>query len=186
MRKVLTSLFLLASTAIAAPGDKLFVSGSVVNIREKPAASAGIVAKVSRGQELMEFGREGDWIAVGVVGTGKDGYIHQSLVSGTPPQADATAQTTAEYERFAAAFRQLNDSIHKQYGIRLFSGSSYKGDGIVEITATADWIGSAADNQSSSLQTVYQLWDAAEGTGLPIAVYVVDKAGRPLARLARR
>lgn len=73
MRQVLPPLLLLASTAIAAPGDKLFVSGSAVNIREKPAASAEIVAKVSRGQELLEFGREGDSISVGIVGTGQDG-----------------------------------------------------------------------------------------------------------------
>lgn len=186
MREILAPLLLLASTAIAAPGDKLFVSGSVVNIREQPAASAKIVTEVSRGQELIEFGREDEWVAVGIVGTGKDGYIHKSLVSTTRPSGPAPSATTPEYQRFAAAFRQLNDSMQSQYGIRLFSGSRYKGDGIVEVTATSDWVKAPADNQRSSLNTVFDLWDAAEGTGLPIAVYVVDGGGRELMRKARR
>lgn len=186
IRPIVLACFLAATTAVAAPGDKLYATANAVNVRSAPTTDSAAIAQVARGQELMEFGREGEWVAVGIVGTGEDGYIHQSLVSNVRPSGPAPSATSDAYRRFEQSFRQLNDSIQSQYGIRLFSGSHYQGDGIVEVTATPDWLAAPADSQRSSLQTVFNLWDAAEGTGLPIAVYVVDQGGQVVMRQARR
>jgi hypothetical protein len=44
-----------------------------------------IVLRLEKGQELMEFKREGKWVHVGAYGTsGKIGWVHQRLVGKTP------------------------------------------------------------------------------------------------------
>jgi adenylate kinase len=54
IRSVALCLLIFASTALAAPGDKLFAAGNFADIGEKPTSNSAVVAQVSRGQELME------------------------------------------------------------------------------------------------------------------------------------
>ena len=60
------------------------------------------------------------------------------------------------------------------------------GDGIVWVTATEVWISASTADQSSSLNTLYKLWRAADGSGLPIAVYVVDANGNVVMKKSGR
>lgn len=75
-------LLLVAASVSAAPGDQLFVNGEAVNMRAGPGTDFDVVAKLKRGQELVEFDRKDEWINVGVAKPGGHaGWIHSSLVS---------------------------------------------------------------------------------------------------------
>ena len=76
-----------------------------------------------------------------------------------------------------AAFSTLNQRVKSQTGIELFSDAEDIGDGILHVTATDAWLSASTDEQSSSVNTVYKLWQAADGSGLPIAVYVRNARG---------
>jgi hypothetical protein len=63
----------------------LFVLKDLVNMREGPSIDHPVVLRLEKGQELMEFKRDGKWVHVGAYGTsGKIGWVHQRLVGKTP------------------------------------------------------------------------------------------------------
>jgi hypothetical protein len=65
--------------------EALFVLKDLVNMRQGPSIDHAIVLRLEKGQELMEFKREGKWVHVGAYGTsGKIGWVHQRLVGKTP------------------------------------------------------------------------------------------------------
>jgi len=60
----------------------VYVTGSVVNIREGPSTRFPVVAKVNRGRKLVELTREKDWVKISLEEkNGKSAWIHSSLVS---------------------------------------------------------------------------------------------------------
>jgi len=69
-------------------GDKveaLFVLKDLVNMRQGPSIEHPVVLRLEKGQELMEFKRDGKWVHVGAYGTsGKIGWVHERLVGKTP------------------------------------------------------------------------------------------------------
>lgn len=71
----------LNSTTGVPPSDTLFVLKERVNLREGPSTNHPVVLQLDKGQELMEFKRDGRWVHVGAYGTaGKIGWVHQTLV----------------------------------------------------------------------------------------------------------
>jgi Bacterial SH3 domain len=72
----------LATPAVAAPGDALLVTGDVVNVRAGPGTRNPVLFHVSRDQRVVEAARSGDWVQVQVPGE-PDGWIHQSLLAVT-------------------------------------------------------------------------------------------------------
>ena len=76
-----------------------------------------------------------------------------------------------------AAFSILNQRVKSQTGIELFSDAEDMGDGILYVNATNTWLSGSTAEKTSSLNTVYKLWKAADGSGLPIAVHVRDAKG---------
>lgn len=59
----------------------LMVIKDRVNLRDGPSIDHPVVLTMEKGQELMEFKREGKWVHVGAYGTsGKIGWVHQTLV----------------------------------------------------------------------------------------------------------
>ena len=73
----------LSSTTGVPPNDTLFVLKERVNLRKGPSTNHPVVLQLDKGQELMEFKRDGRWIHVGAYGTaGKIGWVHRTLVGG--------------------------------------------------------------------------------------------------------
>ena len=73
----------LSSTTGVPPNDTLFVLKERVNLREGPSTNHPVVLQLDKGQELMEFKRDGRWVHVGAYGTaGKIGWVHRTLVGG--------------------------------------------------------------------------------------------------------
>jgi hypothetical protein len=178
--KILTIIFgmLVAGHVLAAPGDILYVQGDVVNLREGPSTSSGIILKLHKGHKLMEFQRKGDWVEIGADKTGgKSGWIHSSLIGKKFLGGSTKAPTDPKFMKFKEAFDELNGQIKKKTGIIFFTKAENLGDGIVQVTATDIWLSAPESDRKSNLNTIFQLWNEAEGSGLPIAVNVVDNYG---------
>jgi Bacterial SH3 domain len=79
----------LASTALAAQGDALLVTGSNVNVRAGPSTDAGILARVGVDEPAIERRRQGEWIEVELPDQDVLGWIHGSLLTAAPDQAAA-------------------------------------------------------------------------------------------------
>lgn len=76
---------ILQTTAGAKDAEALFVLKDLVNMRQGPSIEHPVVLRLSKGQELMEFKRDGKWVHVGAYGTsGKIGWVHERLVGKTP------------------------------------------------------------------------------------------------------
>lgn len=168
----------VAGHVFATPGDILYVHGDVVNMREGPSTTSGIVLKLQKGHKLVEFQRKEKWVEVGADRTGgKSGWIHSSLIGKQFLGGSTKAPANSKFEKFKVAFNELNARIKRKTGITFFTEPEDLGDGIVQVTATDTWLGAPQSDRESNLRTIFQLWDAAEASGLPIAVYVVDKYG---------
>lgn len=181
MRKL--GIFLLCACAavggaLAAPGDILYVQGDVVNMREGPSTQHAVVLQLRKGHKLVEFQRQGRWVEVGADRTGgKSGWIHSSLIGNEFIGGATTAPADPKFQKFKAAFDELNARIERKTGLTFFTKAENLGDGIVQVTVTEMWFSAPRADRESNLRTIFQLWDAAEESGLPIAVYVVDNHG---------
>ena len=71
---------LLAQFALAAPGDRLVVSGDVVNVRAGPGTEYRVELQVHRNQPALELARDGEWIQVELTDRTAQGWIHRSLL----------------------------------------------------------------------------------------------------------
>lgn len=164
---------------LAASGDKLFINGENVNIRSGPGTDFEIVTTLDRGHELIEFGREGDWINVGIArADGRDGWVLSTLVAASDPGGMAVARPSVAFTKFRISVDALNQSMERQIGATLYSDVRDIGDGIVQLTATPTWLAASLPDRESNLETLFKIWSAAEGTGQPIRVRIVDGNGQ--------
>lgn len=189
-KATLTASVVLLSAApniLAATGDTIYVQKARVNLREGPSTQQAVVMQLSVGQRLLEFGRKGDWVQVGVERTGgKTGWIHSSLVGPRAVSNGTSFPVSAAFKRFKAAFDALNEKVRKQTGLTFFTGADDLGDGIIQITATETWLSGPKSDRESNLRTVFNMWDAADNSSLPIAVYVIDRNGNHRMSMTRR
>ncbi len=175
---ILIFIFAATCNSHAAPGDILYVQSDVVNMRKGPSKQHPVVLQLRKGHKLMEFQRQGRWVEVGADRTGgRSGWIYSSLISKEFKGEGTTAPADKKFQKFKAAFAELNARIKRKSGFTFFTKAENLGDGIIQVSATDKWLGAPRTNRESNLRTIFQLWDAAEGSGLPIAVYVVDKHG---------
>ena len=171
-------LVFFASVAMAATGNRLLVQGNAVNVREAPSTNAAIVLQLNLGHELLEIRRSGDWVNVGIARTdGKDGWVHASLVGAYSPGGGIVVPPDPKFDKFLQALWGIN-YLAKTMGFDLFIGAENLGDGIINVTTTDVWLSTPNDIRHDNLNTLFNLWDAAEGTGLPILVRIVDGRGR--------
>ncbi|MGH6905762.1 MAG: SH3 domain-containing protein, partial [Geminicoccaceae bacterium] len=75
-----SAMALLATAAIAAPGDPLVVTSDVVNVRAGPGTDNPVLFHVARDQQVVELTRTGNWVQVQIPYEAADGWIHQSLL----------------------------------------------------------------------------------------------------------
>ena len=173
--------------ASAAPGDSLYALGNNVNVRSAPSMSAEVIIQVNLGHKLIEFRRQGEWVEVGVARTGgKSGWVHSNLVGAVSPGGATVAPPDPKFDRFRASIEHLNAIARAELGADFFTRVENLGDAIVRITATDLWWSAPRSDRNSNLNTVFNLWDAADGTGLPIMVRITDERGEKLMTKARR
>ena len=188
LTKVLTAAVLLIAPSIAwaAPGDTLYVQGNGANVRSAPSKSASVVMVVGRGHKLIEFERKNGWVHVGIVRTGgKDGWIFDELVGAEFAGGESAAPADQRFAKFENTVFDLNERIRRTAGVDFFTKVENLGDGLVWVTATNVWVEAPYSDREGNLNTLFDLWDAAEGSGLPIMVQVVDQHGVLVMRKAR-
>ena len=157
-----------------------------MNVRKGPSTDSAVTLKLNRGHELIEFTRQGEWINVGVARTGgKDGWVHRSLVGPNFPGGRTTPQSNPKITLFRDAVTVLNARFRRRTGIDLFTDVEDLGDGIVAVTATDTWLSAPLSDRQGNLSTLFDLWDGADGSGLPIMVRVVDQGGALVMQKAR-
>ena len=174
------------SDIVAEPGRKLFAQDAENHILEKARDDAKNIITVYAGHELVEISRNGGWVEVGVARTGKIGWIRVEATTFTWTGANFNLPPTKAFERFKSALAQYNrDTILNGRAI-LFSQIQDYGDGILYAKAAASWFSASAKEKNDALGKVYNLWRSAEGSGLPIAVFVTDKSGSILVKKSSR
>jgi uncharacterized protein YgiM (DUF1202 family) len=230
---------LLATGALAAPGDVLRVVGDVVNMRGGPAAEAPIRIQVYRGQEATLIRREGEWVEVELADTGQRGWIFGQLLetaaAATPAAATGTNGVEADpappalavpaaapapvepsagpepaeeaatapqmaalppvgepaeealpevdpgpVDRFRDSVNYLNQRAMSAAGVDLFTAVRPVDATTVQVVATDVWRSVPASGQESYVNTLFDRWLAAAGSGAPLRLEVVDDAGQLL------
>ncbi len=187
--KALTAAVLLLASNIAwaAPGDTLYAQSEWVNVRSAPSKSARVVMAVGRGQKLIEFERKYGWVHVGIVRTGgKEGWIFDGLVGAEFAGGESAATDEQSFTNFENTVFDLNERVRQTAGVDFFTEVENLGDGLVWVTATNVWVEAPYSDRESNLNKLFDLWDAAEGSGLPIMVQVVDQQRNLVMRKARR
>lgn len=174
-------------------GKTYYIPQGPVTVSEESVAGSDTVMILGTGQQVTLLGQEGEWLLVGIPLTGgKTGWIEKSALFFDsispirPPkggveshQYEGTEEERRAFGKFLSAFNHLNRRIKEKGGVTFFSGAKYLGDGIVHVTATDLWLNEGTlEQQRSNLDTLFKLWEGAEGTGLPIALYIVDSAGK--------
>jgi hypothetical protein len=78
---LLLALVTVIPTALAAPGDVLYVKGNNVRVRTAPSVKAPILRQVHYGHVVIEIERQGEWVKVSLGrGQVQIAWIHGSLV----------------------------------------------------------------------------------------------------------
>ncbi len=90
-----------------------------------------------------------------------------------------------KFEKFKAAFETHRQNQKEYIGFMLFTRTRDMGDGIVAVTVSSDFLKLPYDMQKAFLKEVFDLWDKADGSGLPIAVYAYDSTGKLQMKKAR-
>ncbi len=168
-------LFLDVAGGIAANGDRLFVTGSGVNVRSGPGTSRSVLMQIGEGHELTEIERQDDWVRVRIAWIGGSGWIHESLLTSEAP-ADATLQRPPSYDQFVKDVEQLNMDILDILGDVFFTRVAYRGEGRVELTATPAWLSAPAKERRRDVDALHALWQA-HYDGDESALVIVDPRG---------
>jgi hypothetical protein len=180
---------LLATAAVAAPGDPLVVTSDVVNVRAGPGTDNPVLFHVARDQQAVELTRAGNWVQVEIPDEAADGWIHQSLlrvVERAQPAPDGGAATvgarSAPSESEAIAlFRsnvtELNARAVAVAGVELFAGAEPADGGTVRVMVTEAWDLIPEAGQQSYTNALFDQWRAVAGDAEPLRLQVVDPDG---------
>ena len=180
---------LLATAAVAAPGDPLVVTSDVVNVRAGPGTDNPVLFHATRDQQVVELTRTGNWVQVEIPDQAADGWIHHSLlrvIERAQPAPDGAAGTvgarSAPSESDAIAlFRsqvaEFNARAVAAAGVELFAGAEPADGGTVRVMVTEAWDLVPEAGQQSYTNALFDQWRAAAGASEPLRVQVVDPDG---------
>lgn len=147
-----------------------------MNLRENPATDASILLQLEKGHPLHEIQRDGDWVQVA---TGleeiKSGWVYAALIS-TDRNRMAGGQRINN--DIVALFKQAFAEYNRRGGKGLFPEAEYRGDGVMQVTATDAWLARPLRERQQSLNELFALWAAAVGEGVSISVDIADEQGQ--------
>lgn len=159
-------------------GPTLFVQSKSANMHENPSTKSRVIMVLGKGYKLTELERKYSWVKVHVETTGgKFGWVHSSLVGPEFIGGSTYAPKSAAFGRFLREFDDLNTQLRISTGNVFFTEAEDLGEGIIQVTATDRWLNRPKTDREKILKTIFQLWDSADSTGLPITVYIADQNG---------
>ena len=90
---------------------------------------------------------------------------------------DNAAKVESSFDLFRRDFAELNKRIKTRRGKTYFSNPQYKGKGVIEVTATEEWLGFSAKERNVDLSDIFEIWSTAMGDKGSITVFIVDRRG---------
>lgn len=163
--------------SVAATGDELIVTESIVNVRAGPSTDAEPLIKLLKDRKVTEIQRQDNWVEVETHRDDiKTGWIHKSLLR---KKAAATQNTSSptRFDHFMQRFNDYNEIIKKQNGIIYFTEAKDKGKGEIEVIATQAWISGDSEMRNAELHEIFKLWSDVVPVGSSISVHVLDEQG---------
>ena len=72
--------------AVGASGETLYIQTDTAVVRTAPSEGAEVLLSLSKGDKVLEFRRQGNWVKVAIFGRiGKEGWVRDVLLGKTPP-----------------------------------------------------------------------------------------------------
>ncbi len=158
------------------PGAIIYIQSPVV-LKPFPDENSLGLEEVKSEHQLMYIQKQDDWLEVRAIGTGgKSGWIPESVLAGKMSGVVVTAIENEAFRGFVSRFWEYSSSL-EQSGFKPFTEVAYMGDGIIKAIATDEWLAQPREKRDRDVGSIFQLWAIADGSGLPVAVYVYDQAG---------
>jgi hypothetical protein len=88
MRILLATIIslILALPVSAAPGDIHYIGSKQAEVKTEPSEDSETKLVIALGRRVMEFGREGEWVNVGIDRTGgMDGWVRAEHLQPNEP-----------------------------------------------------------------------------------------------------
>jgi len=165
------------SSSLAATGDKLIITGDIVNLRTGPSTNAAAAIKLLKNHKVTEIQRQNNWIEIETHRKDiKTGWVHQSLLAKARASSRNTSSPT-RFERFMQFFNDHNDIIKKKNGIIYFSKAKNKGNGEIIIIVTEAWLKADRKGRGLAMNTLFQLWSNVVPVGKTMSVRAYDIQG---------
>jgi hypothetical protein len=173
---LLLTVLAFPARVLPIPGDERYVASEFAVVREEPYGAASVVAKITHGQAVVEIERQGNWLQVGVIGTGITGWVHLSFLT-EPNDAQRRAHPLIPaMRRFQPVFDAFND-MNAPDGETPFLSASDRGNGVLLVTASLKWWSRPVARKQNDLMSLYQMWQVANEY-LPVTVLITDPQGK--------
>ncbi len=169
-----------STASFAATGDKLIITGEVVNVRRGPSTSAEPLLKLSKDREVIEIQRQQNWVEIETHHEDiKTGWIHQSLLGKTIIKVTKSPNTSSSthFDKFKQRFDDQNQVIKKQNGVIYFLEVKKTGQGQIEVIATDAWLNAQREKRGTTTNAVFKLWSKVVPVGSSMSVRVLDEQG---------
>lgn len=174
------------SNSIAATGDKLIITGDIVNLRAEPSTEADSPIKLLKDREVTEIQRQNDWVEIETHRKDiKTGWVHKSLLEKARVMASPNTSSPTRFERFMVDFNDHNQVLKKKSGVIYFSEAKNKGQGEIELFATEAWMNAEIELRNNLLSEIFKLWGDVTPVGSSISIRVFDTQGEPSTLMMR-
>jgi len=163
------------SNSQAAAGDKLIITGNIVNLRAAPSTDAASPIKLLKDRKVIEIQRQGDWVEIKTNREDiKTGWIYKTLVKKLKKKESAEEK---RFRIFTQRFNAYKENVSKQNGIPQFKEVIDKGEGTIHVIATEAWLATTHEARGASLNDVFKLWSDVVPVGSSLTVIVLDEQG---------
>lgn len=159
-------------------GPSLFVHSKVTKLYEIPSTQSKILMELRKGHKITELERINHWVKVRVeTAAGTSGWVHTSEVGPEFIGGSTYSPKSAAFGRFLRVFDDFNTQLKNTNGMVFFTEAEDLRDGVIQVTVTERWLNSPKETREEYLNTIFQLWDSADRSGLPITVHLADHNG---------
>ncbi len=163
------------SNSHAVAGDKLIITGSIVNLRTAPSTDAASPIKLLKDRIVIEIQRQGDWVEVSTNREDiKTGWIYKTLIKKLKKKESAEEK---RFRIFKQRFNAYTENVRNQNGIPQFKEVIDKDEGTIHVIATTAWLAATHEARGVSLNHVFKLWSDVVPVGSSLSVVVFDEQG---------
>lgn len=172
---LLAVLLVLATTALALPGDILVVGGDRVNLRAAPSKDADVVGRLTRGEVVIERERSGEWIRVDLGGGHAGGWTHGSFLKSLGLKEPSAASGGPGFAAFQAKLEGENLRVFAATGVYPYLAARDLGDAMVIVEPSDDWLVNGRNHAADALR-LFDLWKK-ENAGRSVTLTISDRYG---------